>query len=119
MDRTRLVRCFALLLASLVLAAVPAPEAAASRSEKDVCERLADIFFVVASYEERGESKADQIVWVRKKFGGAGTPAHLRLLDRAVEYVYATDASPKSIRRRARKACRVNERGQAVLRLPE
>ena len=69
-------------------------------------------------YEGRGDSKASQLRWVQESFGRDGDPQHERLLERALEYVYATDATPREIHADVRRSCSVDERGRAVIRLP-
>ena len=102
--------------ALLTLPQLAAGDAAAGR--EPVCQDLAYLFYVLAEYEGRGDSKASQLRWVQESFGRDGDPQHERLLERALEYVYATDATPREIHADVRRSCSVDERGRAVFRLP-
>lgn len=94
----------------------PAPSAAASVAP--VCRELANVFYVIAKYEARGDSKESQLVWLRKEYAPNEASSPLGLFDRALDYVYASDEDPTEIRASVMDHCVASEDGQAVLRLP-
>jgi len=105
------------LAALAVFALVPGAAAAETRVPK-VCRELANVFFIIAGYEARGDTKASQLVWLREEYSPDEATSPLPSFDRALDYVYASDAEPKEIRASVMDHCVVDERGQAVLRLP-
>ena len=106
------------LLAGLCVGCLAAPRAAPAAGAPRVCKELADVFYVIARYEQRGDSKESQLVWLRREFAPDEEASPLGIFDRALDYVYATDADPGEIRASVLDKCVTDERGQAVLRLP-
>jgi hypothetical protein len=105
----------ALTLTLVVLYASVAP---AETRTPPVCRELANVFYIIAGYEARGDSKASQLVWLREEYAPDEETSPLGIFDRALDYVYESDAEPKEIRASVMDHCVVDERGQAVLRLP-
>ena len=105
-----------LLVCGAAVAVLAGASQPAGARDAPLCDQLADVFYIVARYEERGDTKESQLVWVRKRFGADEAASHA--LDRAVDYVYQTDAKPEAIRKEVRESCSVNDQGQAELRLP-
>lgn len=83
-----------------------------------MCRELANVFFIIATYEARGDSKESQLVWLSKEYAPNEASSPLGIFDRALDYVYASDEAPKEIRASVMDHCIVSEDGQAVLRLP-
>ena len=112
--RSRLRRAAALAAA---VGFVWAPQAAA-RQGSDRCMDLAYLFYVLAEYELRGESRESQRGWVLDEFGASHQRVEADLLERALDFVYASDASPVQIRRQVLSHCSVDEQGRVVIELP-
>jgi hypothetical protein len=96
----------------------PAPSAAVSKVAP-VCRELANAFFIIATYEARGDSKESQLVWLREEYAPNEASSPLGIFDRALDYVYGSDESAKEIRASVMDHCVVDEHGRAVLRLPD
>jgi hypothetical protein len=105
----------ALLLAAALSGVTSSPVAQAEKTPP-VCENLAEVFYTIAEYRERGESREAQHEWAREMFAKKRVPA--QLLERAVDYVYRSSEDPAQIRTAVREGCVVNSSGQAVVRLP-
>jgi hypothetical protein len=84
-----------------------------------VCRELANVFFIIATYEARGDSKESQLVWLREEYAPNEASSPLGIFDRALDYVYGSDESAKEIRASVMDHCVVDEHGRAVLRLPD
>jgi len=103
------------LLAAILSGVASSPVAQAEKT-LPVCENLAEVFYTIAEYKERGESREAQQEWARDMFQKKHVPA--QLLERAVDYVYRSSEDPAQIRAAVRDGCVVNSSGQAVVRLP-
>jgi hypothetical protein len=107
-----------LVLLAVVAAGLIAPRAARA-AEPNTCEDFAQVFYSVARYKQRGDTKESQAAWMRETFGGRESREQLRAFLRVLDFVYASDAGPREIRSKVLESCTINASGQAVLRVPK
>ena len=108
-------RWSAAALAALGMALPVLASGLAVARNKSVCDELSYLFYVLAEYEARGDAKATQLAWVRESFAD---DEHEELLERALDYIYASDEAPMQLYADDQRSCTVDEQGRAVIRLP-
>lgn len=101
------------LLPSLALA-VGALLPAARAVAQDLCTRIGYAAYVIAEYEERGESRAEQVEHIEARLRDP-SPELRRYLLRLVDLVYRSDAPARELGAAVTRNCVVDERGRAVV----